>query len=75
MNDTERVVNMGGVWKDGEFVLASTLEAREKKPAPLSFDALRDLWLHRRSIHDGDLMLQLFDFARAVEARHGIRET
>ena len=63
---------MNGVWQDGQFVLASTLESRAKKAEPLSDDKIADLWLYRRSIHDGDLILQLRDFARAIEAAHGI---
>ena len=63
---------MSGAWQDGQFVLASTLEARAKKAKPLSDGQIADLWLYRRNIHDGDLMLQMRDFARAVEAAHGV---
>lgn len=30
-------------------------------------DQIDGLWLHRPSIHDGELMPQLRDFARAIE--------
>lgn len=33
----------------------------------LTNDQIDDLWLYRSSIHDGELMPQLRDFARAIE--------
>ena len=38
-------------------------EARE-----LTDDELRNLWINRPSIHNGELVPQLYDFARAVLA-------
>lgn len=40
----------------------------------LTDDQIADLWMYRKSLHDGNLMLQLRDFARAIERAHGIGE-
>lgn len=34
----------------------------------LSDEQIKDKWILRGNIHDGDLMLQLIDFARAIES-------
>lgn len=39
---------------------------------PLTAEQIQNLWLYRKNLHGGDLMAQLQDFARAVEATHGI---
>lgn len=33
----------------------------------LSDEEIAEFWLHRKNIHGGDLMLQLRDYARAIE--------
>ena len=40
--------------------------------APITNHEIERIWLRRLYIHDGDLMLQLRDFARAIERAHGI---
>lgn len=37
----------------------------------LTDDQIADLWMYRKSLHDGNLMLQLRDFARAIERAQG----
>ena len=34
----------------------------------ISEDKIKELWMFRNNIHDGDLMAQLYDLARAIEA-------
>jgi hypothetical protein len=47
--------------------LSVNFEEKEMKQV-LSDDKICNLWLCRKNIHNGDLMLQLHDFARAIEA-------
>lgn len=48
------------------------LYASPPKRKPLDESAIAGLWIRRPSIHNGDLELQLRDFARLIERAHGI---
>jgi hypothetical protein len=64
------------------FTVSPVKVAEQQKPlyasppspqrTPLTNYELTDLWIRRPSIHDGELIPQLYDFARAIEAAHGI---
>jgi hypothetical protein len=57
----------------GERAANAALTAElEQRQRPLTEYEVDRLWLQRLDLHDGELMPQLRDFARAVETAHGI---
>ena len=47
-------------------------QRKQLERSPITKYDVHRLWLGRMDRHDGDLLLQLQDFARAVEQAHGI---